>query len=536
MTRFFLIACGLLALTLIAASTQKVVAQQPSSTSTVKGVLAGSRVAVFDTDKDSCELIDIPDAPARAFVDYQGTVHLVSSHYIMRQSIGPTLATVKHSCDVAYNSRHDSNAADFNDATWLDSFYSVDGKQIVALGHMEYHGWEHKGECSDQGNFTITCWYNADTYHYSTDGGYHFKSVKAPRNFVAGLPYQYEVNQGPEGYSIDTNIVKAGDWYYAMATDWPWPPNCGQPGQQQCLFSAPLALPTLSPAVASTGSVRVHTMASMFRAAIILLAVTAPGACDKPATVVADGHRPRPVRVQAAALTPREESAAYSGTVQARVQANLGFRVGGKVIERAGRHRRPRRSRAGARAPRPQGPAAVAGNRRARRARRRGGRRQRAGGLRPLSAARPRLAGLACRPNSTSARRRWTAPRRGWPRRSASLRWPATRSTTPSCAPMPTASSPTLPVEVGQVVDRRPDGRQPRPHCRKPRSSSMCRRTGCRICVPPTDSRSPCGRCPAQGLHGRVREIGALADSASRTFTVKVAVLDPPQAARWRWA
>jgi len=54
----------------------------------------------------------------------------------------------------------------------------------------------------------------------------------------------------------------------------------------------------------------VHTMASMFRAAIILLAVTAPGACDKPATVVADGHRPRPVRVQAAALTPREESAA----------------------------------------------------------------------------------------------------------------------------------------------------------------------------------------------------------------------------------
>jgi hypothetical protein len=24
--------------------------------------------------------------------------------------------------------------------------------------------------------------------------------------------------------------VKAGKWYYAMTTDWPWPPNCGQPG------------------------------------------------------------------------------------------------------------------------------------------------------------------------------------------------------------------------------------------------------------------------------------------------------------------
>jgi len=170
-------------------------------------------------------------------------VHLVSSHYVMRQSVGPTLGTVKHSCEVAYNSAHDPNPADFNDSTWLDSFYSIDGKNIVALGHMEYHGWEHPGECSEQGNYTPACWYNADTYHYSTDGGYHFKSVKAPANFVAGLPYQYEVNQGPEGYSIDTNIVKAGKWYYAMATDWSWPPNCGQLGQPQCLVpfgSAPL--------------------------------------------------------------------------------------------------------------------------------------------------------------------------------------------------------------------------------------------------------------------------------------------------------
>jgi hypothetical protein len=197
-------------------------------------LLDGPRVAVFDTGRDACEQVDIPDAMARAFRDYKGTVHLIASHYITRASLGPTLESAKHNCQVAFNSRHDGNPADFDDATWLDSFYSIDGKKVVALGHMEYHGDEHRGMCS--GKDTIPCWYNAATFHTSQDGGYHFGSPKAPANFVLGLPYKYQVNQGPEGYSIDTNIVKAGDWYYAMVTSWPWPPNCGSgKGQRPCL-------------------------------------------------------------------------------------------------------------------------------------------------------------------------------------------------------------------------------------------------------------------------------------------------------------
>lgn len=208
----------LLGFALTAATNQTAPAQ-------VQGVLVGSRVAVYDT-KNHCQLIDIPDAPARAFVDYQGTVHLVSSHYVMWQNLGPTLETVIHSCEVAYRSDHDPNPADWNDNTWLDSFYSIDGTNIVALGHMEYHGWEHPGECYEQGNYPAACWYNGDTFHLSKDGGYHFDSFKAPANYIASVPYPYVVNSGPEGYSIDTNIVKSGDWYYAVATGWGWPANC----------------------------------------------------------------------------------------------------------------------------------------------------------------------------------------------------------------------------------------------------------------------------------------------------------------------
>ena len=108
---------------------------------------------------------------------------------------------------MAYNSPHDGNIADFNDATWLNAFYSIDGKRIVALGHMEYHGWEHAGMCAPKTD-SASCWYNVDTFNLSEDGGYHFVRPKPPTNYLFSLPYKYQVNQGPEGYSVDANIVK----------------------------------------------------------------------------------------------------------------------------------------------------------------------------------------------------------------------------------------------------------------------------------------------------------------------------------------
>jgi len=235
MRRMLAVLCAFVVVAISAAQSPATAAQQTSGgTPTLTGVLEGSRSVVFNTATDSCELIDIPDAPARAFRDYQGTVHLIAAHYIMRQDVGPALGSVKHSCDVVYNSAHDPNPADYNDSTWLDSFFSIDGRQIVALGHMEYHGWEHPGECNSQ-NYTPACWYNADTFHLSNDGGYHYKSFPAPANYMVGLHFKYVVNDGPEGYSVDTNIVQSGGWYYAMVTDWNWPPNCtGQPGHK-CL-------------------------------------------------------------------------------------------------------------------------------------------------------------------------------------------------------------------------------------------------------------------------------------------------------------
>jgi hypothetical protein len=194
-------------------------------------------VAVFITPKDSCDSNDIPDAMARAFRDSSGVIHFTTASSELFQSLGPSLNQLHHSCEAAFNSANDTNPAAFNDQAWLDSFYTLDGKTVAALSHTEYHGWAIPGECHVQGNNQYSaCEYDSDTYHQSNDGGYHFESFKAPGNFIAGIPYKYEIDRGPMGYSVDTNVIEYEGWYYAVATDWTWPPNCaGSTGPHRCL-------------------------------------------------------------------------------------------------------------------------------------------------------------------------------------------------------------------------------------------------------------------------------------------------------------
>jgi hypothetical protein len=199
----------------------------------ITGTLQGTREAIFQTPQDSCIMNDIPDAMARAFRDAAGTIHLAAASSTLFESLGPSLDALQHSCSAAYISAGDPNPADFDDQVWLDSFYTLDGKNIAALAHTEYHGWSHTGECKTQN--ISECEYDSDTFHVSHDGGYHFNAPQAPANFLAGTPFQYEIDRGPMGYSVDSNVIHYNGWYYAVATDWTWPPNCTEQGPRQCL-------------------------------------------------------------------------------------------------------------------------------------------------------------------------------------------------------------------------------------------------------------------------------------------------------------
>jgi hypothetical protein len=213
---------------------------QPASSTeavpTIKATFDGDRSVVFQSPKDSCNGNDIPDSMARAFRDSKGTVHLMAASSELFQNLGPTLDDLHHSCAPAFNSVGDPNPAHYNDQVWLSSFYTFDGVKVAALSHTEYHGWSHPGECNTTN--IVECEYDSDTYHLSTDGGYHYDSFPAPNNFVAGVPYKYTVDGGPTGFSVDTPIIHYRGWFYAVTTSWTWPPNCtGNSGSNPCLIN-----------------------------------------------------------------------------------------------------------------------------------------------------------------------------------------------------------------------------------------------------------------------------------------------------------
>jgi hypothetical protein len=182
--------------------------------------LVSQEETVFDFTEDGCSPIDIPDAPARAFRDAEGQVHLIASHYVTRAMVGPTLDAVRHDCRRVMVSDLDGDPARFDDREWLAAPYTTDGRTVHALIHDEYQGYRHPGQCSPGAG--LKCWYNSITLARSTDGGRSFTHAAPPRHLVASVPYRYEPDAGPFGLFQPTNIVHGGDggledgFYYAL--------------------------------------------------------------------------------------------------------------------------------------------------------------------------------------------------------------------------------------------------------------------------------------------------------------------------------
>ena len=171
---------------------------------------------MFDYTEDACSPIDIPDAPARAFRDADGQVHLIASHYVTRAMVGPSLDTVRHDCRRLMVSDLDGDPARFDDREWITAPYTTDGRTVHALVHDEYQGDKHPGRCPSEDY--LKCWYNSITLARSTDGGRTFTHAAPPRHLVASVPYRYEPDAGPFGLFQPSNIVRGPEdgFYYAL--------------------------------------------------------------------------------------------------------------------------------------------------------------------------------------------------------------------------------------------------------------------------------------------------------------------------------
>ena len=161
-----------------------------------------------------CEVLDIPDAPLRAFRRADGRVVAFATHYLNRSLVGPSLSQLSHECRLVYQGRHLDDPAKFDDRTWITATWTSDGVNVAALGHNEYQAHKFLGRCSF-GTYN-ECWYNSVVPLISSNGGRSFVRANYPEP-IAAPPMKSNSGQGrPRGYFSPSNIIFDHGYYYAL--------------------------------------------------------------------------------------------------------------------------------------------------------------------------------------------------------------------------------------------------------------------------------------------------------------------------------
>lgn len=171
---------------------------------------------VFNWERDKCAKEQIPDAAVRAFRTANDHVQMYAPNDTNQPFVGKTLDTVRPKCDYVFKTNYDSDPENYSAKIWLQSFYTLDGKTVYALGSSDYHGsWFNK--CTHPTDRNKKCWWSAITLATSTNGGESFEMLKAPNHIIARAPHRYDEKAGPPpGFFTASNIIKRDDFYYSM--------------------------------------------------------------------------------------------------------------------------------------------------------------------------------------------------------------------------------------------------------------------------------------------------------------------------------
>lgn len=180
--------------------------------------LLGRPEIVFDSSREGCAAVDVPDVNPRAFRDANGNVVFFAMHYVNRVMRGKDLSHLSLDCHIVLNSGFDPEPADYNDRNFITATWTADGRNVAALVHHEYHADDH-GRCRVQSS--LGCWYNSILAYRSTDGGMNF--TKAKPLVVASAPFGQDVGQGRHrGFFNPSNIFSDGtyEYFFAATTGW----------------------------------------------------------------------------------------------------------------------------------------------------------------------------------------------------------------------------------------------------------------------------------------------------------------------------
>jgi hypothetical protein len=198
--------------------------------------VVGNAQTVFFWDTDRCATWDVPDAPARAWRTADGQVAVISGSEATRRSRGPTLDALTRECHVIHAGAENDDPSAWDDRTWIASVHTEDGVNVVALGHVEYHGHLRPATCPS-GTYS-KCWYNSVVELRSSDGGRNFTRVGGAGDLVAASsdPYRGEAEHRL-GFFNPSNILTYDGHLYAFV----FAEASGAQRRGPCLIRRPLS-------------------------------------------------------------------------------------------------------------------------------------------------------------------------------------------------------------------------------------------------------------------------------------------------------
>lgn len=207
------------------------VAAEPPQQATLSVERAGPQEPVFVWQSMRCEEWDVPDTGARAWHDAQGRVHLLASDTNNRAMVGTDLDHVRQDCRIVFKGGEQDAPERYDDRSWLAGTYTLDGTDVFALIHNEFHGQLRPALCPSREY--LKCWANTVTLAVSHDGGVSFSHAPAPAQFVAGPPYRYRGDIGHQvGYFNPSNIIARDGYFYAFF----WAEQLGAQRRGACLM------------------------------------------------------------------------------------------------------------------------------------------------------------------------------------------------------------------------------------------------------------------------------------------------------------
>jgi hypothetical protein len=204
---------------------------------------------VFRWATERCEVLHLPDSPARALRTADGGVLLMAAHLVNIPLLGPDFDRLRPACAASSRGEERPDPAALADRFWVQALvpFGREGRrEVLGLASHEFMGGRHPGLCATSADGSgrvpaaFRCWVSAIIPVVAEAGEWHFRPLTPGAAIVASpFPYDGRATARTGFFSVSNALVANGAATVLVYTE-------GVPGQPRgnCLLRARLdALP-----------------------------------------------------------------------------------------------------------------------------------------------------------------------------------------------------------------------------------------------------------------------------------------------------